>query len=190
MIINSYIEQYPEDYRQSPETGIIQQIQRIGSERILDIGCGSGKQCYVLSNNAREVIGIDLQQFMIDHAKMYKNKENIKYICDDFINVELNENYFDIILSQNVMFHVKNKRKFLEKIYKLLIIGGQFVFTDLTIHCPISSPENLAFPVQASYYSKVLNEIGFTNILFLWEKHWIWDGVYSGNNYCMFKCSK
>lgn len=190
MVINSYNTQHPLDYRQSPEFGIIQQINRIGNENILDIGCGTGKQCQVLSANAKKVIGIDLQPFMIEFAIKNNKEDNINYICDDFFNFEIDDDFFDIIISQNVLFHVKNKKEFLKKIYQKLKRGGQFIFTDLTQHNEHESPENLSFPITAPEYSKILNEVGFTNVLFLYEKHWIWDGRFSGKNYSMFKCSK
>ena len=190
MIINSYNTQCPDDYKQSPETGLLQQIIPKEQARILDIGSGTGKQCLALSSFAKEVVGIDIQPFMIEYANKHRKANNITYICDDFMNVDLEEGSFDIIITQNVMFHVKDKRAFLEKVHRLLRRGGQFLFTDLTQHHTIHDDENLAYPVTADYYSKTLNELKFSNILFLWEKHWVWDGVYSEKYYSMFKCSK
>ncbi len=187
--IFSYKIDEPDYYKQSPETGLIEELVINSKYSVLDIGCGCGKQCLTLSEKCKKVIGIDLQQFMIDDAIAKRSAENITYICNDFMNVDFNEE-FDIIISQNVMFHVEDKTEFLKKIYSLLKRGGQFVFTDLTRHMCSSTPENLAFPVNATYYSYKLNELGFSNVLFLWEKHWVWDGIYSANNYCMFKCSK
>ena len=55
MIINSYNSIFPPDIRQSPETGLIQQILPIQSGNILDIGCGCGKQSIVLATNNNKV---------------------------------------------------------------------------------------------------------------------------------------
>ena len=190
MIINSYNTNYPPDIRQSPETGLIQQILPIQSGNILDIGCGCGKQYIVLAVNNNKVLGIDIQDCMIDYAKEFNSNKNTTYLCDDFMTYNFEDQKYDIIISQNVFFHIKDKESLLRKIYDLLKIGGQFIFTDLTQHDTEHNDDNLAYPVEPPLYSKLLNKVGFTNVLFLWEKHWIWDGQYSGKNFCMFKCNK
>lgn len=190
MIINSYNTDFPPDIRQSPETGLIQKIIPIQSGHILDIGCGCGKQSILLSANNNKVTGIDLQDWMLDYANKYNSNENTTYICGDFMKYEFEENKFDIIISQNVFFHIKDKDFLLRKIHSLLKSGGAFYFTDLTQHIAEWNDENLAYPVTPDFYSKKLNEIGFSNVLFFWEKHWIWDGIYSGKNFCMFKANK
>lgn len=190
MIINSYNTNFPPDIRQSPETGLIQQILPIQSGYILDIGCGCGKQSIVLANNNNKVFGLDIQDWMIDYAKEFNSNENTTYLCDDFMTYNFEDKKYDIIISQNVFFHIKDKETLLRKIYDLLKVGGQFIFTDLTQHDTEHNDDNLAYPVEPPFYSKLLNKIGFTNVLFLWEKHWIWNGQYSGKNFCMFKCNK
>ena len=77
-----------------------------------------------------------------------------------------------------------------KKINAALKYGGQFVFTDLTEHIVQEHEGNLAFPVEASYYSKNLNKLGFTNVEFYWEKSWKEFGRFLGKNYCLFKTSK
>lgn len=190
MVIHSYLENDPEYHRQSPEIGLLDIIETKETYKVLDIGCGCGKQSYALSSKVASVIGIDLQQFMIDHAKTKFSNENVTYLCEDFMTSELIEDSFDIIICQNVMFHIKDKESFLKKVLKLLKRGGCFYFTDLTSHEEVINEENLAYPVSPNYYSTTLNKLGFSNVMFYFEKHWIWDGQYSGKNYAMFKCSK
>lgn len=190
MVINSYNKNFPPDIRQSPETGLIQQILPIQSGTILDIGCGCGKQSIVLATNNNKVLGLDIQDWMINYAKENNSNENTTYLCEDFMTYDFKDSQYNIIISQNVFFHIKDKETLLRKIYDLLKIGGSFYFTDLTQHNTEHSDENLAYPVSPNYYTKVLNDIGFSNVLFLWEKHWIWNGMYSGKNFCMFKCNK
>lgn len=190
MIINSYNVDFPPDIRQSPETGLIQKIIPIQSGSILDIGCGCGVQSIALANNNNKVLGIDLQDWMIEWANKYNSNENTKYVCADFMNYDFGETKFDIVISQNVFFHIKDKDSLLKKIHSLLKIGGAFYFTDLTQHSAEWSDENLAYPVTPDFYTKKLNEIGFSNVHFFWEKHWIWNGMYSGKNFSMFQCYK
>lgn len=190
MVINSYDTTNPENVRQTPEIGLLETLEISGGEKVIDIGCGIGNQSYILSKTSSEVLGIDLQAFMIDYAKENRNNENIVYLCEDFMKTDFPEDYYDIVICQNVMFHIEDKEVFLKKVYKLLKRGGQFAFTDLTSHVPEVVHENLAYPVPPNYYTVKLNQLGFTNIMFYFEKHWKWDDKYSGKNYTMFKCSK
>lgn len=190
IIIPSYDANNPEWHRQSPETGLLDQVVIRDGYKILDIGCGCGNQCYEMSTRDVEVVGIDLQKFMIDYAIQHKSRENITYICGDFFDMDIPNDYYDIVICQNVMFHIEDKVAFLSKIYNCMKRGGQFAFTDLTLHNTPSSPEFLAYPVSPDYYTRTLSNVGYTNIFYFWERHWIWDGFYSGNNYCMFKASK
>jgi len=74
-------------------------------KRVLDIGCGTGE--YVIAAGRRypemEIVGIDFSSSAIEIAnkmlKKEKNKNNIKFICEDFFNYESKEKFDYIICS-------------------------------------------------------------------------------------------
>lgn len=68
------------------------------NKKILDLGCGWGRGTNILNNHYKcDIVGTDYNFDFISYAKN-KFKET-KYILDDFLNTNLNDNFFDIILS-------------------------------------------------------------------------------------------
>ena len=53
------------------------------SDRVLDVGCGSGFLCLSLADRVNNVVGVDISQKMIQLAKKYKaeqRKNNVHFV--------------------------------------------------------------------------------------------------------------
>ena len=113
--------------------------------KILDLGCGSGRDVYLLSQfvgRNGKVIGVDMTDNQLEIAQ---NK--LKYHMDKFgylnSNVEFKkgnieeldtlgiENDLDIVVSNCVVNLCKNKEKVLKNVFDLLKTGGEFYFSDV-----------------------------------------------------------
>lgn len=113
--------------------------------KVLDIGCGTGRDCYILSRLVGEngsVYGIDMTKEQIDiavkyvdeHTKRYGYKKpNVKFIHDYIENLEkhIPENSVDIAISNCVINLVEDKEGVMQQIYKILKNGGEFYFSDI-----------------------------------------------------------
>ena len=86
----------------------------LSGNKILDIGCYDG---FLLSHvNAKEKFGIDI--------KPLKKCSYIQYIEGDFLNYDFRGKKFDRIFAFDVLEHVKEDKRFLEKIIQLLSLNG------------------------------------------------------------------
>ena len=96
---------------------------------ILDLGCGDGRIFYALHKkgllkNANKIRGVDLSKERCKQAKKILPK--IKTICSDACNVkELENNSFDIIISNQVIEHMPNDNLLLKEIRRLLKKDGK-----------------------------------------------------------------
>lgn len=111
----------------------------------LDIGCGTGRDCYVLSKLIGEdgfVYGIDMTENQIAIANKYIDeqmrifgykKPNIKFIHDYIENIKnhIQENSIDLVISNCVVNLLEDKEDILKKVYRLLKNGGEFYFSDI-----------------------------------------------------------
>ena len=112
------------------------------AKTILDLGCGAGN--YTLKMISKipnlECTLIDLSQPMLDKAKerIFKVSEGkITTIQTDFLNMELPDETFDIVVTGAAMHHLRSDEEWetvFSKIYKSLKKGGCFWISDLIKH--------------------------------------------------------
>ena len=88
--------------------------------KFLDIGTGEGKTLIEGVERGWDVTGIDIVDSRIDEAKT----GSIKFITAKFIEYEFPENQFDFIYLDSVLEHVLNPKEYLQKIKRILKVGG------------------------------------------------------------------
>lgn len=99
-------------------------------KKVLDLGCGFGWHCkYAIENNAKEVVGIDSSEKMLEKAKKINGDKSIEYINSTIENLETKNDYFDIVISSLALHYVKDFSKVCEKVYYTLKEDGDFVFS-------------------------------------------------------------
>ena len=94
---------------------------------IVDIGCGNGDMLraladYATNNNLNfKLIGIDANQFTINHAKeLSKQYQNITYQCEDIFDDKFKDLKYDIVLCTLTLHHFKDA-----EIIKLLSVFNE-----------------------------------------------------------------
>lgn len=114
--------------------------------RIMDLGSGSGRDVYVLSQWVGEtgsVLGVDMTDEQLEVAKKhedyhrdlfgYQNKNTefkLGYI-EKLDELDLPDNSFDIIVSNCVINLSPDKEAVLKEAYRLLKPGGELYFSDV-----------------------------------------------------------
>ncbi len=113
--------------------------------KVLDIGCGTGRDCYVLSKLVGEdgfVYGIDMTEEQIRVAEKYRDemkekfgysKGNVRFIHDYIENLKkhFREDALDLVVSNCVFNLIDDKEGVLKQIYSILKEGGEFYFSDI-----------------------------------------------------------
>lgn len=89
---------------------------------VLDIGCGFGRQAYLLAKKGFNVVGIDTSKVFIDIATDLFAKHNYQstFQCADLMKTSLQGSFKNILLF-DVLEHVIpfRRRKFIKKVYKV-----------------------------------------------------------------------
>ncbi|KAL1005885.1 hypothetical protein UPYG_G00065150 [Umbra pygmaea] len=113
---------------------------------VLDLGCGSGRDCYMLSQLVGEeghVTGIDMTEDQLAVARKHSDhhmqafgykKPNVDFVqgyIEDLTEAGLKKNSFDIIISNCVVNLSPDKRRVLSAAYCVLKDGGELYFSDV-----------------------------------------------------------
>ena len=110
---------------------------------ILDLGCGSGRDCYILSSlvgDTGSVTGVDMTDNQLDVAKRYADKYCIDTLGYSKCNMMFEKQYietldyynqYDLITSNCVINLSPNKHAVLHGVYNALRHGGEFYFSDV-----------------------------------------------------------
>lgn len=113
--------------------------------KALDLGCGTGRDCYILSRLVGEegfVYGIDMTEEQIVIANKYMDEQmrvfdykrpNVRFIHDYIENItnHIPKNSLDLVISNCVINLIPDKEDILGKVYRLLKQGGEFYFSDI-----------------------------------------------------------
>ncbi|MCR9133366.1 MAG: methyltransferase domain-containing protein [bacterium] len=152
---------------------------------VLDLGSGSGRDCFVLSKLVGEkgaVVGVDMtdEQLLTAnthigyHAEKfgYSNVEFMKGHIEHLDQLGLPEASFDLIVSNCVVNLAFNKRAVLQGAFDLLKLGGEMYFSD--VYADRRIPNHVANDPEvygeclggALYWNDFLNiakSVGFTD---------------------------
>jgi len=100
--------------------------------RIVDIGCGAGLLCEPFTRLGAQVIGIDPSATNIAAARLHADKGHlsIDYRRTSVEQMDVRER-FDIVLAMEVVEHVSDVSKFLNRCAAMLKPGGMMVISTI-----------------------------------------------------------
>ncbi len=128
----------------------------LAGSRVLDLGCGAGRDVYVLSRMVGEqgrVVGVDMTPEQLAVARRHQqyhadrfgySASNVEFLDGDIEQLErtgLADNTFDLIVSNCVINLATDKRAVLDQAWRLLVAGGELYFAD--IYADRRIPEDL-----------------------------------------------
>ncbi|MEM7465937.1 MAG: methyltransferase domain-containing protein [Pseudomonadota bacterium] len=118
----------------------------LSGRSILDLGCGTGRDCYVLAQlvgESGEVVGIDMtdEQLAIANRHLEFHRENFGYAesnvgfrkayLEQLDSADLGAESFDVIVSNCVINLAIDKPAVLRHAFNLLKPGGELYFSDV-----------------------------------------------------------
>ena len=155
--------------------------------KILDLGSGSGRDCYVLAQLVGEqgyVVGVDMtdEQLAVANRHLEWHREQFGYAKS---NVEFRKGYierldelgleansFDIIVSNCVINLSPDKEAVLREAYRLLKPGGELYFSDVyadrrveksLVDDPVLYGECLSGALYWNDFHNLAKQVGFTD---------------------------
>ncbi|MFZ5966866.1 MAG: class I SAM-dependent methyltransferase [Bacillota bacterium] len=104
-----------------------------GFKKLLDLGCGLGRNAIFFAGHAFEVEAIDLSQKGLDFLKESAERQNLKIDIrrGDMNDLPYEPNYFDCLLAYHVISHTDSEgiKNILSEMKRVLKPGGEFYIT-------------------------------------------------------------
>lgn len=151
---------------------------------VLDLGCGSGRDCYVLSRLVGEqgrVIGVDMtaEQLAVANAHVDWHRQRYGYALsnvefrqgkiEDLATLGIADHSIDVVVSNCVINLSGDKPKVLAEIFRVLKPGGELYFSDVYAdrripdalkHDPILLGECLAGAWYWEDFRRMMQDLG------------------------------
>lgn len=95
---------------------------------MLDLSCSTGMMTEAFSAVVGNVCGIDIDQNAVDFAKRHYSRKNVEFFIMDALYTDFPDNYFDVIICNQMYEHVPNPQQLMGEIHRLLVPGGVCYF--------------------------------------------------------------
>lgn len=113
--------------------GFIKEKSDLAGQVVLDVGCGGGILTESLAKEGAFVTGIDLNESVIDIAKIHQIESGVKvnYLCMSIESLAEEKKQFDIITCMEMLEHVPDPMSVIASCAKLVKPGGHIFFSTL-----------------------------------------------------------
>lgn len=130
----------------------LKMIPANGEKKVLDLGCGTGAQTFVLAKNLEgRVIALDNYQPFLDRINQKASEESlqasIKTVCMDMKKIVCEQASLDLVWGEGSIYIIGFKEG-LETVYPLMKKGAYVVFSDMNYLKPNPPDELTAFIQQ------------------------------------------
>jgi len=143
------------------------------SDRILDLGCGTGWASRRMARGAKtgEVVGLDVADGMLHRAEEISSAfKNIRYVWGSAEKIPSPNGCFSKVLSVESFYYYADQGKALNELYRVMAPGARvFILINLykDNHYSLRWVSELKVPVQAlseAEYLALLTKHGFRNV--------------------------
>ncbi len=138
---------------------------------VLDAACGEGYGSHLLAQKAQSVVGVDLSEEAIEHAKSNYHQDNLEFICSNVLSLPFDDNCFDVVVSFETLEHLVEHQQLIQEFKRVLKTDGVLL---------ISTPDKKEYSDKTGfkneYHFKELYQNEFADLLDGAFSHTQWYG--------------
>lgn len=134
-------------------------------DRVLDFGCGLGRLTYAWADHAKEAVGLDISDAMVQQAAAVARKPNARFVHHpEGLPSEFADGTFDLVFSEICLQHIPSTEaivRVLRELGRITRSGGVVMF-----QLPSVLPLRLRFKYRRPLYH-LLQKLGFSSAFLL-----------------------
>lgn len=142
------------DLTERPSHGYVYSVKCLGDirgKKVLDLGCGTGWLSVILAKRGANVEAIDISteaiRIAVEMAKVNQVAEKINFKVGSIYELDYPSDYFDFVIGQAILHHIRDKTKLAEQLFRILKLGGEAVFFEAFGESKILEKIRLLIPV-------------------------------------------
>jgi SAM-dependent methyltransferase len=109
----------------------------VAGQRVLDAACGEGYGSNLLADVAADVIGVDIADEAVTHARQrYAERPNLRFVQGDATRLDLPDRSVDVVVSFETLEHLEAQEALLDGFARVLTDDGLLL---------ISSPDKATY---------------------------------------------
>src|SRR5215813_11931987 len=103
------------------------------TDRVLDLGCGTGWASRRMAKVAGEIVGLDVADEMLRRAELTSSAfKNIRYVWGSAEKIPASDGYFNKVLSVESFYYYADQGKALDEVRRVMAPGGKlFILINL-----------------------------------------------------------
>jgi ubiquinone/menaquinone biosynthesis C-methylase UbiE len=132
---NSWAEQYDTNENKTRDLdrkATIETLSKYDFDNVLELGCGTGKNTEWLITKAKDIIGLDFSEEMLDKAKSKIKSDKIRFQQADLKKPwEIENGFADLITCSLTLEHIEDLDFIFNQAHQKLKVGGKFFISEL-----------------------------------------------------------
>jgi len=142
-------------------------IGNVKNQKVLDVGCGTGRYCELLAKRGAKVVGIDPSQKMLEYAKRKITVDcRFELLCGRIEDMELPSNHFNVVVSALTFGHISQLDRVIMKVSRIIKKEGRLIVSDIHPYWPISGHD------YAEFFDEKGQEYRIPEYAHLLEEYW------------------
>src|SRR5213593_2836608 len=136
----------------------------VAGKRVLDLASGEGYGSNILAESASSVVGVDIDENVVCHAKKKYARKSLQFIIGSITAVPIHEDHsFDVVVCFEAIEHIAEQDKLLAEVHRLLQPAGLLI---------VSTPNKFAYrEVSAEENPFHVKELDFDEFHQLLKRH-------------------
>jgi len=130
----------------------VKAIAALPHERVLDVACGSGTSTVAIQAKGATAVGVDFSAGMIREAR--RRHPGIEFVEGDAMDLPFPDGEFDAVTISFGLRNVRDPRRALTEMYRVLRPGGRIVITEFS-----TPPVGVIRAAYAGYLRHVLPRV-------------------------------